>query len=368
VDAPISLRRLIVRTVTITLFAVIPVVMFASFMRGMVDPPPKGWENAIDFHMFWHAARALADGRSPYPQPGHFVISGPDQSFFYPASTAAILTPFAPLPYGAASMLFVVVLAFAVAGSLWMVGVRDWRCYGAVFASPAVFTAISLGTITPLLLLGVAATWRWRNRAVLVGVIVGLTVVAKLILWPLLIWLWFTRRRISTVVAVGTGALACLLSWAWIGFAGLRMYPDLLRHAEAVEGPSGYGLFWRLGGGSGTYLVVAAVAALTVGWVAHRRDDATSLAVSVLAALVATPQMWLHYLALLVVIAGVFRPRLNALWLLPLLLWITPHQQAGGSAWRIALVFLVVVLTAAWTVAHRSASASGNQATLSVAA
>jgi hypothetical protein len=336
----------------IVAFAVFPIVLLASLAQSLTGPPPRGWAHAIDFHMFWLAARAFVDGRSPYPPPHHFVLSGPDQSFFYPTSTAALLTPLAPLHYAAASALFVAVLAVAVVVSLLLLDVRDWRCYGAVFASPAAYTAVSIGTLTPLLLLGAAATWRWRNRSVLVGAIVGLTVVAKLILWPLLIWLWFTRRQRSAVIAVATGAIAWVGSWLWLGFADFDRYPGLVRHAEISEGPNGYGLLWKLGGGSTAYLVAAAVAAIAVAAVASRRPEAQGFAIAVLAALVATPQLWLHYFALLVVAFGLFRKRFSPVWLVPLILWVTPHQQADGSLWRVSLVSLLVVATAAWALAR----------------
>jgi len=335
---------------TIVLLAVFPIVLLASLAQQMAGPPSKGWEHAIDFHMFWLSARAVAHGHSPYPPPHHFVLSGPDQSFFYPPSTAAMLTPFAALNYAAASALFVALLAAAVVVSLWLLDVRDWRCYGAAFASPAVWTAVSIGTLTPLLLLGAAATWRWRNRVVLVGLIAGLAVVAKLILWPLVIWLWFTRRRRSAVLAVATGAVAWSAAWLWIGFADVHRYAGLVRHAEISEGPNGYGLFWRLSTSSTTYLVVAAAAAAVVALVASRRSDAIGFAVAMLAALVATPQLWLHYFALLVAVVGVFRRRLGVVWLAPLVLWVTPHQEADGSLWRIGVVFALVAAIAVWVV------------------
>jgi hypothetical protein len=344
------LRLTALAAATISLFAIAPIILLTGLTQMMAKPPSKGWPRAIDFHMFWRAARAFADGRTPYPPPHHWVISGPDQSFFYPPSTAAMLTPFAPLSYHAASALYVFVLVLAIAGALWLLDVRDWRCYGAAFASPAVFTSVSVGSITPLLLLGAAATWRWRNRAVLVGVIAGLTVVAKLILWPLIIWLWFTGRRRSAGVSIATAATALMASWAWIGFADLGRYPSLLRHAEAVEGPNGYGVFWRLGGGSGTYLVVAAVAALVVGLVARRGGNASGFVAAILVSLVATPQLWLHYLALLVAVFAVLRPRLDVVWLLPLILWVTPYQQPGDHSWRVVVFSSVVALTAAAAV------------------
>ena len=62
------------------------------------------------------------------------------------------------------AVLFVTASVVAIAAALLLFGVRDWRCYGAAFLSPAVLTGVTYGTVTPLLLLGVSALWRWRDR------------------------------------------------------------------------------------------------------------------------------------------------------------------------------------------------------------
>ena len=152
------------------------------------------------------------------------------------------------------------------------------------------------------------------------------------------------------MLAVATGAIAWAAAWLWIGFADVHRYAGLVRHAEISEGPNGYGLFWRLSESSTTYLVVAAASAVVVAWVSHRRPDATGFAVAMLAALVATPQLWLDYFALLVAVVGVFRRRLAFVWLAPLILWVTPHQEADRSLWRIGVVFALVAATAVWVL------------------
>jgi hypothetical protein len=70
----------------------------------------------------------------------------------------------------------------------------------------------------------------------------------------------------------------------------------------------------------------------------------------VVASLLATPLLWLHYLLLLFVPIALYRPRLSGLWFLPLLLWATPTTHSHGTTWRIALALAVVAVVAVRTV------------------
>ena len=73
--------------------------------------------------------------------------------------------PLGLLPFPLAAALMTVVLLAAVAGTLWLLDVRDWRCYGAAYLAIPVLHDVRLGALTPLLALGVALAWRWRDRA-----------------------------------------------------------------------------------------------------------------------------------------------------------------------------------------------------------
>ena len=57
-----------------------------------------------------------------------------------------------------------VVLIAAVAATLAVLGVRDWRCYGAAYLSIAVLHDIRLGALTPLLALGARARLALARR------------------------------------------------------------------------------------------------------------------------------------------------------------------------------------------------------------
>src|SRR5207237_8116700 len=82
--------------------------------------------------------------------------------------------------------------------------------------------------------------------------------------------------------------------------------------------------------------------------------DRTTLAAAVASALIATPILWTHYLVLLLAPITIARPRLAALWLLPLVLWATPHPESLGVVWRIVLVLAVIGLVAVRAVRPES--------------
>jgi hypothetical protein len=179
--------------------------------------------------------------------------------------------------------------------------------------------------------------------------------VLKLFLWPLAVWLLVTRRWRALVLCVGVALVALLGGWAVIGFAGLRSYPTLVHVLERLEGPASYSTVALLGlsGGAATAItVVLSLAAVVAIGLAARGNggDQRALAVAILASLVATPLVWLHYLLLLFVPIALYRPRLSALWFLPLALWVTPLTHSQGTTWRIAVALGVIGVVALRTV------------------
>ena len=103
----------------------------------------------------------------------------------------------------AAGFVVMALLVVAVLGILWLLGVRDWRCYGLALLWPPVISAIQTGNVTIPLALGAALVWRFRDDARAAGASLGLTLAAKLFLWPLVLWLAFTRRIAAAVLAPG---------------------------------------------------------------------------------------------------------------------------------------------------------------------
>lgn len=342
------------QTIDVVAFAVVPLALAAFFLLT------GGEARAFDFHQFWQGGRDVLEGVSPYPTATPVVDGGRSLTpqeiqdvfrFPYPAPTAFAMAPLALLPFAAASSLLLALLVLAVPGTLYMLGVRDWRCYGAAFLWIPVLAGIRIGSLTPLLVLGLAVAWRYRDRPWIASPVIAAIVVAKLFLWPLLFWLLAVRRTGTAAAAAGVGASSALLAWAALGFAGLADYPELLRRlADAVQydGYSIVALGIALGAGdglSGAASVALGLAVLGVAVLAARRrpaDEGTVFALVLVAALVLSPIVWLHYFALLLVPVAIASPRFSPLWLLPLGFWLIPYQESDGELWRILLALALL--------------------------
>jgi len=311
-----------------------------------------GDRRASNFLSFWQAGRAVLHGHSPYPLLGALpAVADPltFDPFVYPAPAAYWMVPLAILPFALAKTIFLVLNLGSVVVALRLLGVRDWRCHAAAFASVPVVAGASLGTFSPFLLLGAAAAWRYRERAVRVGLIVAALVVAKLFLWPLWLWLVYTRRFAAAALSVSVGAAVTLAAWWGLAFAGLHDYPRVLSRLTELVGTNSYSPYALLhaGGLSGAtaqWLVLAlgvvlvALAALRLS--AIRKDDRAFVA-ALGVALVLTPILWPHYLVLLFVPIALLRRTLSSLWLLPLLIWFDGHAWSYGDPARI-VPFLVL--------------------------
>jgi alpha-1,2-mannosyltransferase len=303
-----------------------------------------------DFGIFRVAADAVMHGRSPFVAANPHALAHFDK-FVYPPSTALFFAPFALLPLQLAQVAMSLLGLGCTLAALRLLDVRDWRCYGLAVLSPTIVNSLALGAVTPFLLLGAAAAWRYRDRPAAAGALAALTGVTKLFLWPLGLWLIVTRRVRATLVCIAVGLATLVAGWAVIGFAGARAYPHLLSVLTQVEQPFSYSplAFFSFSARTGSLVSLAlmGILAATVALAARGEDgDRRSLAVAVAGALVATPLLWLHYLALLFVPIALYRPRLSGLWFLPMALWLTPASHANGSAWRIALTLAVMARTA----------------------
>ena len=336
-----ALRRL----TEIGVFAVAPALLALSVIGGAI-----GNRYAFDFHgALWQAARDVLDGHNPYP-PATAAGVAPGDRFVYPPPVALLLVPFGLLPFPLAAALITVVLIAAVSATLAVLGVRDWRCYGAAYLSIAVLHDVRLGALTPLLALGLALVWRWRGQA-RAAVPLALIVVAKLFLWPLAVWLVATGRVRVALRGVVLALGASVLGWAVIGFAGLGDYPKLLSVLAEAEQGRGYSLvsagLWAGLGPAAARAVAVAVGAglLALCWREGRRGlDERSLALALAAALALSPIVWLHYFVLLLVPIAIARRAFGAIWLIPVLFWITPFEEHFGQHWRIAAGIAVAAL------------------------
>jgi alpha-1,2-mannosyltransferase len=352
--------------------------LWANAMRSA-----SGWQRSYDFAIFLSAANDVLAGRDPYPK-GDELDRELGSPYAYPPVLAVVVTPLAALPERTAStfvpgVLWTLLLVAATVGALLVLDVRDWRCYPVALLYPVTLEAIEYGAIGPLLLFLLALLWRYRDRLWAGAGAAGAAVVLKLFLWPVLVWLAITgRARAAVTATLGAIGLA-LVSWVAIGFAGLGDYPHLLRRLSDVEADNSYSAYAVLRAldvpsGLAQGIVVAGGIALLVLAFRAARDltrgpvdrDRRSLTLALAAALVMTPILWLHYLVLLLLPIALARPRLSALWFVPLAMtvfealdWYRGWPRGDGKA--LASVAILIALVVVWSLRPRREPSDGAQ-------
>jgi hypothetical protein len=340
------------RVLEVALFGCLPLVLLCAFTL-LASRETYAW----DFHAFWGAARNVLHGRSPYASFGADSSGTAYPLYLYPPLLAEAIAPLGALPFIVAAGLFVAASVAAIVSALWLLRVRDWRCYGAAFLWLPVLHGLRLGTITPFLVLGLAACWRLRERSGMTPLLSSV-VTAKLFLWPLLVS-GLCTRRIASAARVLAWTLGCVLAgWAIIGFAGFTSYPSLLSATQDEWIANGYGagaVLMHLGvphAAAGAVLFSCAAALLALS--ARASDDRLRFGGAIVIACAFSPAAWLHYVALLLVVVAIFQPSLGWAWVVPLALWLSPGEQADGNALRLALWAAVLVSTL-WVASGRGA-------------
>jgi len=342
--------RLLVHVANGIFFALVPAMVLVVAL----------WKStptiAFDMHhAFRPAAEAVLNGNSPYPPPSLDALATRTAWVYLPFA-ALLFLPFALVPPLAANVVGTIAVAAAGAAALWILGVRDWRCYGLAATSMPVASGIQTANLTLPLALALAAVWVMRDRRAAPGLVLAATLATKLFFWPLLVWLLATRRYRASAYAAAASAALIVVSWALLGFAGAREYPEILRLLASALETDSYTPFalavdlhapdalaravgWALGGG-----VLAASCVL-----ARRGDERRSFTLAVCAALLLTPIVWMHYFALLYVPLALSRPRLSWLWAVPVVVWLA-EGHGNGSTTDTALVLATFAALVALSV------------------
>ena len=184
-----------------------------------------GWSVPPDFSDFYLAADAVLSGKSPY----ELDLPQGWLGYVYPPLLAWLMTPLTLFSVPVAVSLWALLSVLFVVAALWVLGVRDWRCYPVALLWPFNRSAIEFGAIEPLLVLAVSLSWRYRDTPVRASLAGGLSIALKLYVWPLALWYGLSGRiRAALLTCVATVGFV-LVPWALIGFQDLTSYPSLLR-------------------------------------------------------------------------------------------------------------------------------------------
>ena len=295
-------------------------------------------------------------------------------AFPYPALTALVFVPFALLPLGFADDLWTFATIVSLVIALRVVGVRDWKIYGLVFLLTPVLVAWHTANLTLLLCLGIALTWRYRDRQLVAAVIVAIMVSLKPFIWPIGLWLIATRRYKAAATAAALTLAINVAAFGAIGFGAIKGYLHVTSLVTDTQLRAGYTLLalaLRTGVSAPVAHVLAvavpAIVALAAVRFGRRRSDLAALVVTVAVILLATPVLWNHYFALLLIPLAIASPRLAPVWIAPLAWWacpVTPPSTAAiGVAWFIAALITAVTVTQTPvevgepTIANRNAGA-----------
>jgi alpha-1,2-mannosyltransferase len=317
----------------------------------IVSRTAPGTEFGFDYHGIWRGAQLLLAGQAPYLAPNGHALLVAANSFVSPPVLAWLAAILSPLPFHVSTAVWDFAGAACFAGALRIVGVRDWRVYVMATCSFPFISSLIMGQPDGLFALGAAVAWRYRGdrRSALA---VGALIAAKLVAWPLLIWLLVTKRSRCLLMALATTVGLLVLSWAPIGFAGMSGYARLLSvdaRAFATRSHSITALLMRLGMAEGSAIAVTAVVAIGFALLIVRLGRGSDLAwftAALALGLFISPMLWTHYLVLLFVPLAISRPRFDWAWLVAGTAFVLSPVEPVAYVWQ-----LLVVLAAAGTMA-----------------
>jgi hypothetical protein len=334
------------------IFGVVPLFL-TGYLIALFYPAPHLF--ASDFQRsYWPAASQILQGHSPYIEPRMLTR---DAGFIYPAVGALLFAPVALIPKVLGGMIFTLLNIGAGLLTLRVLNVRDWRLYGLIFLWLPVISAWETANVTLLVGLGIALLWRYRRRPAVAGGLAAVLISVKPFVWPLGIWLLATRRYKAAAYAAAYGLVLNLLAWGILGFNEIPRYKRLAQAFTKDGERIGYSVvslalhvgITRAAAYAGA-LTLAALAAGACVVLGRRGSELSALVLSLAVTLLATPFIWLHYFALLIVPLALTRPRLGYAWALPLATWVCLPTD-NPTTWKIAVA--VAACTSVFVVASR---------------
>jgi hypothetical protein len=334
-------------------FAVAPIVVAVA----MFATAHSTGSLSADFHNeLYPEAKKLLDWQNPFPAPGSAIWYG--HNMIWPPVAAFLVAPLTVLSAGAANWAVALVGLACFMGSLRIVGVRDWRVYGAFALWPQVIGEIRVSHLTPVLCVLLAVVWRYRDARFAPGIALGLAGAIKFFLWPVGIWLAAIGRLRELLVAAVVAAASLLLV---LPFTSLHDYFHVLVELGRTfdqDSYSPFGLLMQVGAPEALARGVMLAVGLVLLVACLRRG---SLGFAVAAALVLSPIVWLDYYAVAAIPLAVVRPRLTWIWLAPLATWGLLSAGIGaGNGWGSARVLIVFGIVFAVIVrGERHAEAGG---------
>jgi hypothetical protein len=310
---------------------------------------------ATDFHLaYYPAVMRLLHGGNPYAVTHAQIAAG--TAYVYPPLAAIVLVPFALLGRAPGGLVFTLFCIACAMGTLRVLNVRDWRVYGITLVWLPVYSAWQTANLTLPLALLIACVWRYRERPVVAGLLTALAITLKPFIWPLGLWLLATRRIQATAWTLAWGVAINLVTWPLVGFDRFTTFLRMTGRDTDAMWRSGYGVIAALhhlgysrSTGEAALVIASAFLVLLTLRSGLRGRERHALALAVVLMLVASPMVWIHYFALLLVPLALTRPKLSRVWAVPLLMWVCPptthvHNWELVVGWLGAACLIYVLL------------------------
>ena len=124
------------------------------------------------------AAEAVLDGESPYPAVDDPILED-QKGYVYPPQLVLLLVPLTILPVPMASFLVALGLLALVFATLYVLEIRDVRCYAAAAIWVPTISGVLLGNVSIPLAFALAVVWRYRDAVLPPAVSLGSRGVGK---------------------------------------------------------------------------------------------------------------------------------------------------------------------------------------------
>lgn len=313
-------------------------------------PGGEGW--GYDYRAYAEAAARLGETGSLYQAE---TLDGPYRPgpyglYLYAPPLGIAVAPLTMLGLDDAVLawFFIHIVAMALACVLMPVrtGIR-LATFGVAALSFAVTRDLVLGNVSVVLLLPLAAAWRWLDQP-LGSIAQAIAMSVRPMLGVLLVWQLLRRRWRAVAWTVGAGVVLIALTLPVVGLDGYREYLTMLGNLSGVSGVefnydiSSTLLGWGATEALATFALLAGyVIAIAAILISLRRDREVGFMVTVMASLLLSPLLWDHYLVMLILPAAFLAERGRA-WglLLPLLSWLPPETYPITVVLALLLPFL----------------------------
>jgi hypothetical protein len=321
-------------------------ILLLAMMIGLVLGT-AGKTLGYDYSCYAGAARNLLDGKPIYDNAFSISVGTCPGTYTYPPAFAVALVPWLSLG-GAAAGLWCLAMALCFLAGVALLPVRrDVRWLIVIVAAlnwPLLY-AVKLGQVEPILFLGFAATWRWMDRASVVGAATAIGALIKVQPGLLAVWAIATGRYRAAAIGISATVVLAAAATVVTGPGAWATYVDLLRGlGGTLTTPHNFApgaIAYQAGATESVATVVqlasaaVAAAALLVAW--RFASPVASLQVTIIAGQLLSSPLRDHYAVLLLLPTAwlVARGRTWAV-VFPLVGWVALLADGSNGTWLAA--------------------------------